>query len=89
MGYADTPEGDAFLREYYAAGRARSGPSWHGYAMRDVDRMRYWGKWTQPTLLLYGTHDRLGVPEHGYELLRVLAGVRAALVLPGGPLPPA
>ena len=72
MGYADTPEGDAFLREYYAAGRARSGPSWHGYAMRDVDRMRYWGKWTQPTLLLYGTHDRLGVPEHGYELLRVL-----------------
>ena len=84
MNYPDTPEGDAFLREYYAASRARSGPSWHGYAMRDVDRMRYWAKWTQPTLLLYGTHDRLGVPEHGYELLRVLDEAELHWFYPAG-----
>ena len=72
LGFADTPEGDAFLRQCYAAGHARSGPSWHGYAIRDVGRMAYWAKWTQPMLLLYGTHDRLGVPEHGFELTRVL-----------------
>ena len=84
LGYPDTPEGDAFLREYYAAGRARRGPSWHGYAMRDVDRMRYWARWTQPTLLLYGTHDRLGVPEHGFELLRVLPEAELHWFYPAG-----
>lgn len=84
LGFADTPEGDAFLREYYAAGRARSGPSWHGYAMRDADRMRYWAKWTQPTLLLYGTHDRLGVPEHGFELARVLPDSELHWFYPAG-----
>ena len=84
LGFADTPAGDAFLREYYAAGRARSGPSWHGYAMRDVDRMAYWAKWTQPTLLLYGTHDRLGVPEHGFELARVLPQSELHWLYPAG-----
>ncbi len=84
MNYPDTPEGDAFLREYYAASRERRGPSWHGFAMRDVDRMRYWAKWTQPTLLLYGTHDRLGVPEHGYELLRVLPDSELHWFYPAG-----
>ncbi len=72
MRFADTPEGEAHLRAHYEAGRARTGPSWHGYAMRDVDRMRYWAQWTQPTLLLFGTHDRLAGPAHGFELYRVL-----------------
>lgn len=84
MGFADTPEGDAFLREQYEAGRARRGPSWHGYAMRDVDRMAYWAKWTQPTLLLYGTHDRLGVPEHGFELARTLPDSELHWCYPAG-----
>jgi pimeloyl-ACP methyl ester carboxylesterase len=84
MGFAETPEGDAFLRESYAAGRARQGPSWHGYAMRDVDRMAYWARWTQPTLLLYGTHDRLGVPEHGFDLARALPDSELHWFYPAG-----
>ena len=53
------------------------------------NRMRYWGKWTQPTLLLYGT---LRPPRRSGTRLRAAARAprcRAALVLPGGPLPPA
>ena len=52
--------------------------------MRDVDRMRYWASWTQPTLLLYGTHDRLGVPEHGFELARVLPDSELHWLYPEG-----
>ena len=35
---------------------------------------KYWAKWSQPTLLIYGTADRVAVPFNGFDLARMLPG---------------
>jgi pimeloyl-ACP methyl ester carboxylesterase len=88
MNFARTPEGLAFSKSHWEAGRARRGPSFHGFALRDVDRMKYWGKWTQPTLALYGTHDRQTSPAHGFDLVRVLPQCELHWLYPAGHFAP-
>ena len=33
---------------------------------------KYWAQWTHPTLLIYGTADRVAVPFNGFDLARAL-----------------
>ena len=33
---------------------------------------KYWAQWSHPTLLLYGTADRVAVPFNGFDLARAL-----------------
>ena len=84
LNFAKTEEGQRFLRAHYEAGRARKGAGFHGAAMRDMDRLRYFGTWTAPTCIVYGTHDRFSPPAHGFELNRVLPDSELHWLYPAG-----
>lgn len=84
LNFNRSDKGRAFIERHWEAGRARSGSSAHGPALRDVDRMAYWAKWTQPTLALFGTHDRMAVPAHGFDLDRQLVDVDVQFLYPAG-----
>ena len=84
LNFAKTEEGQRFLRAHYEAGRARKSAGFHGAAMRDMDRLRYFGTWTAPTCIVYGTHDRFSPPAHGFELARVLPDSELHWLYPAG-----
>ena len=69
-GFGETPEQQEFLKGMFEATQSREQARAAVSALVSMNADAYWGQWTQPTLLLYGTHDRIAVPLNAFDLAR-------------------
>ena len=87
-GFGATVDAQTFLTQRWEAGQERAKIYIQTQAQAAMERMHYWGTWTQPSLLLFGTHDQLATPPHGSELARMLPDAELHWLYPAGHFAP-
>lgn len=68
-GFEEDPDGQLFLRGMFEQGQTREQMRLSVSTLGTLDQA-YWGAWEQPTLLIYGTADRIAQPLNAFDLAR-------------------
>ena len=75
-GFGETDEQRALLDGMFEDRNSREKVMLSLSILGSMNAEQYWAKWTQPTLLIYGTADRVAVPFNGFDLARMLPGAQ-------------
>lgn len=70
-GWGEAPEERELLDGMFHSQQTREQARYAVSILGSMNADNYWAQWSQPTLLLYGTADRVAVPLNAFDLARM------------------